>query len=264
MRKNRVRELIRAGKPTISTRMLTTSPQIVEMIGHTGVIDFIELMADYASWTVTDLENFARAVELFPHMSSMIKVEEDPRLFITQRALGAGIQNILFADCDTAEEVKQCIRLVRPVLPQDGGLHGCSARRASDYTLNNGSQEWIQAQRDVVIEFMIESASAMEQLDDILSVPGVDMVHFGPCDFCLTSGYPYERTNPDLRIKNRMVMEKALKHGVRPRAIVGSFEQAKEFADMGVLDFCFGTDLDIIHSFCKSNGSKMREFFAKK
>ncbi|MBA7617022.1 hypothetical protein ES703_24327 [subsurface metagenome] len=36
MKKNVVRELLNAGKPTLSTRMVTTSPQIVEVIGHVG------------------------------------------------------------------------------------------------------------------------------------------------------------------------------------------------------------------------------------
>ncbi len=62
MKKNVLRELLKDGKPTLSTRMLTTSPQIVEMIGHSGAFDFIELLGEYASWTIPDFENFARAV----------------------------------------------------------------------------------------------------------------------------------------------------------------------------------------------------------
>ena len=105
MRTNIIRELLNEGKPTLSTRMITTSPQIVEIIGHSGAFDFIEFLGEYASWTLPDLENFSRAVELFPHMSSMMKVEREPRLHITQRALGIGFQSLLFADCDTAKEV---------------------------------------------------------------------------------------------------------------------------------------------------------------
>ena len=112
MKKNIVRELLNAGKPTLSTRMVTTSPEIVEIIGHSGAFDFIELLGEYASWSMTDLDNFARAVELFPRMSSMMKVEREPRLHITQRSLGSGIQNILFADCDSAAEVAECVRYV--------------------------------------------------------------------------------------------------------------------------------------------------------
>ena len=262
MKKNRLRELLNEGKPTLSTRMITMSPQLVEMIGFSGAFDFIELMAEYAPWTLPDLENFARAVELFPHMSSMIKVEREPRLFVTQRALGAGIQNVLFADCDTAEEVAECISYIRPLLPEDGGLHGCSARRANSYILESGSAEWAQAQRDVVVELMVESKKATDNLDEILSVRGVDLIHLGPCDYSLSVGKTWQKGNPEIKKLEQMVIEKALKKGVRYRAIVNSHEQVKAYMDMGVRDFCFSNDLGIIYDYCKLNGEKTRELLA--
>ena len=88
------------------------------------MFDYIELSGEYTDWSLDSLPNFARAVELFPSMSSMMKVEQDPRLFITNRSLDAGIQNILFTDCRSAEEAKECIRMVLPETPEDGGVHG--------------------------------------------------------------------------------------------------------------------------------------------
>ncbi len=262
MKQNRLRELLNESKPTISTRMVTTSPQIVEIIGLSGAFDFIELLGEYASWTLPDLENFARAVELFPHMSSMIKVEREPRLFVAQRALGVGIQNLLFADCDSAEEARECVRYVKPLTPEDGGLHGCGMRRNVGYVLESGSVEWVEAMRNVVIEIMIESAQAMENLDEILSVKGVDMVHFGPCDYSLTVGRPGGKGSPEVKRKNRDMIELALKNGIRPRVIINSHEEAKEFVDMGVRDFCVGSDLRTLYNWCKLNGEKMRELLA--
>jgi 2-keto-3-deoxy-L-rhamnonate aldolase RhmA len=263
MKKNVVRELLKAGQPTLSTRMLITSPQIVEMIGRSGAFDFIELLGEYASWTVTDLENFARAVELFPNMSSMMKIEREPRLFTTQRSLGAGIQNILFADCDTAEEVAECIRYVKPATPEDGGLHGGSMRRNVGYGLETASAEWAQAMREVVIEFMIESDKALNNLDEILKVKGVDMVHFGPADYSLSIGKPGQMGSPEMREKNLSVIRKALEKGVRPRVVIGQFEDAEPYWDMGVRDFCLGNDLGILYAWCASNGQKMRRLFSQ-
>src|SRR3990172_6551435 len=203
MKKNIIRELLNQEKPTLSIRMVTTSPEIVEIIGHSKAFDFIELLGEYASWTVTDLENFSRAVELFPHMSSMMKVEREPRLFITQRALGAGFQSLLFADCDSAEEVKECVRYVRPLTPEDGGLHGSSMRRNVGYVLEAGSVKWAEAMREVVIDIMIESDSALQNLDEILSVNGIDMVHFGPSDYALSTGMPGKGKSPEIQKKRR-------------------------------------------------------------
>ncbi len=259
MRKNVVRELLKAGKPTLSTRMLTTSPQIVEMIGHSGGFDFIELLGEYASWTISAFEDFARAVELFPNMSSMIKVEREPRLHITQRALGAGIQNVLFADCDTARDVEECIRLVRPGTPQDGGIHGASMRRNVGYGLETASEAWAQAMRDVVIEVMIESETAVNNLEEILAVKGLDMVHFGPSDYSLSVGKIGQDKSLEVQRVHRKVIETALKTKVRPRVVVGTHEEARQYFDMGVRDFCVGNDLGILHRWCKTTGETMRQ-----
>ncbi len=260
MKKNRLRELLDAGKPTIGTHMVTTSPQIAEIIGHSSAFDYIELCGEYASWGLSDLENFARAVELFPHMSSMMKVDQEPRIFITTRSLGCGIQNILFADIHSAAEVKECIRAVRPETPEDGGVHGCSMRRNVGYLLECGSEAWAKAQRDVVIAVMIEKVGAVEHLDEILSVEGVDMVQFGPCDYSISRGTPGKWG--EVKYLERDIIELALKKGVRPRAEPDSLEQAKEYIDMGVRDLCIGYDLRIFYQWCQQHGEGIRELFA--
>ncbi len=260
MKKNKLRELLDAGKPTIGTHMVTTSPQIVEIIGHSGALDYIELCGEYASWGLADLENFARAVELFPHMSSMMKIDQEPRIFITTRSLGCGIQNILFSDVHSAEEVKECIRAVKPETPQDGGLCGCSMRRDVGYLLECGNEAWVKAQRDVVIAVMIEKVGAMENLEEILSVKGVDMVQFGPCDYSISIGKPGQWS--EVRKFERDMIELALKKGVHPRAEIDSFEEAKKYIDMGVRHFCIGIDLSIIYQWCQQNGEGMRKLLA--
>ncbi|MFC2010382.1 HpcH/HpaI aldolase/citrate lyase family protein [Chloroflexota bacterium] len=264
MKKNVLRDLLNKGKPTLSTRMITTSPQIVEIIGHSEAFDFIELLGEYASWTVTDLDNFSRTVELFPNMSSMMKVEREPRLNIAQRALGAGIQNLLFADCDSAEEVEECIRYVRPLTPDDGGLHGSSMRRNVGYILEGGTEEWAKAMRDVVVEVMIESESALEQIDEILSVKGLDMIHFGPSDYSLSIGKVGKGKTHEIQKKHHYVIETALKRGIRPRVVIDSYQEAKEYLDMGVLDFCVGNDLGILYRWCLLNGEEMRNLLCSK
>jgi 2-keto-3-deoxy-L-rhamnonate aldolase RhmA len=261
MRKNILRELLKAGKPTLSTRMVTTSPQIVEMIGRSGSFDFIELLGEYASWTVADLENFARAVELFPQMSSMMKVEREPRLFTTQRALGAGIQNLLFADCDSAEEVEECIRYARPATPEDGGLHGGSMRRNTGYGLESAGLEWAEAMRNVVIDVMIESEKALNNLNEILDIKGVDMVHFGPSDYSLSVGKVGQSGSREIREIHLYMIKTALAKGVRPRVVINHFEEAAEYWELGVRDFCLGNDLGILYGWWTSNGAKMSQLF---
>ena len=262
MRRNILRELLDAGKPSLGTRQMITSPMVTEIIGHSAMFDYIELSGEYTDWSLDSLPNFARAVELFPSMSSMMKVEQDPRLFITNRSLDAGIQNMLFTDCRSAEEVKQCIRMVLPETPEDGGIHGAASRRSVGYILEGGSPAWVQAQRDVVCAFMIEKGSAIEQIDEILDVKGVDMVQFGPTDYSVSIGKPGTARSPEVQKVQRDMIEKALKKGVHPRVELVTLDKAQEFIDMGVRHFNIGFDLRMIHEWCKGNGEKMRELLS--
>ena len=120
MRKNKFRELLSAGKPTIGTRTISVWPELVEVIGHTGAFDYVEFVAEYGDYDLHDLENYARAVELFD-MSCIIKPDQQNQGWVVQRAIGAGFQGVNFVDCRSADDARECVRIVRPETPADGG-----------------------------------------------------------------------------------------------------------------------------------------------
>ena len=262
MRRNILRELLDAGKPSLGTRQINISPMVTEIIGRTGMFDYIELSGEYSDWSLESLANFARAVELFPNMTSMMKVEQDPRIFITDRSLDAGIQNVLFTDCRSAAEVKECIQSVRAETPDDKGIHGAASRRSVGYIFEGGSAAWIKAQQEVVCAFMIEKASAVENIDEILEVPGVDMIQFGPTDYSVSIGKPGTQRTPEVQNVQRMLIEKALKKGVHPRVELVSLDNAQQFIDMGVRHFNIGVDLRMILEWCQKNGEQMRKLLS--
>lgn len=266
MKKNNFRELLNAGKSTIGVHQVSVSPIITEVICNSGAFDYVELVGEYADWNLKDLSVFARTIELFPPMSSMMKVEWEPRVFITGRSLAAGIQNMLFTDCRSAEEVRQCIRAVRAGTPEDKGIQGARLSRSVGYVLEGGSAAWVQAQRDTVCAFMIEKKAAMDNLDEILEVEGVDMLQFGPGDYSVSLGKGFDMAGgmlPEVDRAQRDMIEKALKKGIHPRVELGSFEAAKEYIEMGVRHFCIGWDVVAVHQWCKQNGEGLRQLLAE-
>ena len=135
-------------------------PGLVEIIGRTGVFDYVEFEGEYMPWDLHDLENLSRATELFD-ISSMMKIDQDPRCFIAQRSLGSGIQNVLFADIRTVEDAEEWVRIVKLETPGKKGLHGCHARRNVGCHPESGSLAYARAMDDVVIAFMIEKKAAL-------------------------------------------------------------------------------------------------------
>jgi 2-keto-3-deoxy-L-rhamnonate aldolase RhmA len=260
MRRNKLRELLQAGKPTLGTHIHSSWPAIVEVAGHSGVFDYVEFVAEYAPFDLFSLDNFCRAVELFD-MSAMIKVDQEPRAFLAQRAIGAGFQSILFADCRSVDDVRRCVQVVRPETPEDGGMHGVGLRRAT-YWGQAGSPAYVQALRDVVVVIMIEKGPAVEQIEEIVAVPGVDMVQWGPADYAMSVGRAGQRDAPEIRAAELKVIQAALKAGVPPRAEINDPAQAQYYLDLGVRHFCMGTDVRILYDWWKTNGEGLRKALA--
>jgi 2-keto-3-deoxy-L-rhamnonate aldolase RhmA len=263
MKKNTLRELLNQGKPTLGTHVLIPWPGMAEVVGLTGAFDYIEYVGEYSTFTTEQLENFGRAIDLFPSMSSMMKVEEQTRGFIAQRAIGHGIQNVLFTDIRSAADVRECVKLILPETPEDKGHHGASMRRNVGYVQYSGTPEWVKAMEDTVIAFMIEKPSAMEQLDEIMATPHVDMLQFGPNDYSVADGRPGQSGSAKTQQVQRDMIERAMKKGIPARVEINGFEQAKPFIEMGVKHFCVGWDMRVVYDWCKAQGPGMRKLLGQ-
>ena len=261
MRRNKLRELLAAGKPTIGTHLLSTWPSTIEAVGHTGVFDYVEFMSTYAPYDLYDLDNMCRAAELHD-LSSMIKVDQEPRRFIAQRAIGAGFQSALFADVRNVNDAVECVKAVRPETPEAKGLHGVGLRRAA-YMLEAGRPAYVKALNDIVIALMIEKGSAVGQLEEILSVPGIDMTQFGGGDYCMSVGCPGEWNRPEQKAVERKVIETSLRMKVAPRAEISTVDEAKYYLDLGVRHFNIGEDLFILFEWLKKNGEELRKIVSQ-
>lgn len=263
MRPNRLRQLLKSGQPTLGTHIHSSWPAIVELIGHSGMFDYVEFVAEYAPYDLYALENLGRAVDLFEHMSAMMKIEQEPRTYLAIRAIGSGLQNVLFADPRTVEDVEQCVRAVRAEAPHARGRHGVGMRRDVGYVLEPGSQGFVEALDDAVVALMIEKEPALQNLDALLSVPGVDMVQFGPADYSMSIGLAGQWNHPRVQEAERFMIETALKKGIAPRAEISRPEEAKKYLDLGVKHFCIGTDVGILFDWFRHNGRDMRNLLGR-
>ena len=259
MRRNRLRELLDAGQPSLGTRIMTPWPTMIELVGHSGMFDYVEFVAEYAPYDLFTLENMGRAVELFDHMSAMMKVEQEPRTYLTIRAIGSGIQNVLFADPRTVEDVEECVRAVRAESPHAGGRHGVGMRRHVGVVLESASQAFVDSLDEAVVALMIEKESAVENLEALLSVTGVDMVQFGPADYSMSLGLAGQTNHPRVKEAEKHVIETAQKMGIAPRAELGHAEDAEKYLEMGVRHFNIGVDVRTLFDWFQSAGAQMRK-----
>ena len=270
---NVLRELIDNDQPTVGTHMYSPWPGMVEVIGHTGAIDYIEFSGTYAPYDLFSLESFARATDLFKHMTGMIKLDQEPRTYLAERAVGAGIPNLLFADLrtiDDAQEAADAMQPESPIAKKGSGIAGANARRDTGYgvtfyrdkqaTLQNYMNDLEQG----VLAVMIEKKEAVDNVEAMLSaVKRIDMVQFGPADYSMSIGLPDQYDHPDVKKADESIIKIALEHGVRPRIEIAKWEDAKPYVDLGVRDFCISADVYVVAEFCKTSGDNLLKLLGR-
>lgn len=256
MRENRLRTLLNEGKPTFGTRVQSAWPTIAEIIGRSQQFDYVEFLAEYAPYDLYALDNIARAIELYPNFTGMIKMERSAQAHVAVRAMAAGIQNLLFTDVRSGEDAVECVRAARPEIPGSLGTHGNDAGRAA---LGGGVTDLIKRYEDAVIVLMIEKKGAVENLESILSVKGIDMVQFGPSDYSMSIGLAGQRKHPAVMEAYEHTVKTAIRMGVRPRAEIGTPAEAEYFLNLGVKDFNLSTDTAILANFYRDQGGALRE-----
>ena len=264
MRPNRLRQRLDAGQPTLGTHILSAWPTLVELVGQAGNYDYVEFTAEYSPFTMHDLDHLGRALEL-AGLVGMIKVEQTQWTHQAMRALGSGFQSVLFADIRTVEDARACVAAVRAetMTPRRGqGLLGVGMRRDVGTIREAGSPAYVVALEDAVVAIMVEKRQCVEDLDAVLSVPGIDMVQFGPADYAMSIGKAGEWSHPDVRRAEQLTIETALKKGVHPRAEIAEPSEAERYLEMGVKHFCIGWDVDILHTFWRTRGETMHDLLA--
>ncbi len=268
MRRNLLREKLNAGKPTVGTHILSAWPTLVELIGHSKQYDYVEFTAEYAPFTMHDLDNLGRSFELM-NMSGMIKIEQTQYTHQAMRAIGAGFQSVLFADIRSVEDARLGVDAVRAETTMARGVRGrgrlgVGMRRDVGTVREGGTPAYVDALNEIVIAIMVEKKSCVDNIDEILKVPGIDMVQFGASDFSMSIGKTGQYSNPEVLEAEQHVIKTALKRGKNPRVELRDPSQAQKYLDMGVQHFCIGWDVRILADWWDTKGADMRKMLRTK
>ncbi len=159
----------------------------------------------------------------------------------------------------TVEDATTAVRAVRAESPGHRGLLGVGMRRDVGVVREGGTPAYVKALDDAVIAIMVEKRECVENIDAILSVPGLDMVQFGPGDYAMSIGHPGEFRHPEVLRAERTVIEAALRKGLHPRAEIPEASQAARYLEMGVKHFCMGSDVHILYGWWRKHGKQLRD-----
>ena len=89
------------------------------------------------------------------------------------------------------------------------------------------------------------------------------MVQFGKADYSMSIGSPGEWESAKVKDAESQMIQTALRMGITPRVEIQKFEQAQYYMDMGVKDFCLGTDVEVIFDYCRDQVEKLANLLGR-
>ena len=202
MRENTLKRKLEDGKAAFGVMLTFPSAPMVEMLGCLG-FDWILIDNEHGSVTVENSEDLVRAAELTGMAPIVRPVSNKPEIiapFLDRGAWGVQIPHV-----NTAAEARAAVDAVKYPLQGHRGVF--SGGRPAAYGFSGSAAEYVEeANRNTLVCLMLEEVEAIENLEEMVEVEGVDVFFIGSGDLSASMGYAGQQTHPEVQA----LMEKGI------------------------------------------------------
>ncbi len=201
---NRVKRRLRGGRKTIGGFLQTMSPVAAEILSQAGfdwlIVDLEHAPGDYANLQAqlqamsgSDVVPFARA----PWNDEVA----------IKRILDTGVMGILIPYVNTRAEAKAAVAACK--YPPQGVRGVAGSPRAAGYT-GNAMRYLESANDEIVVMIAVETKEAVDNIDEILQVEGLDGIFIGPMDLASSLGHLGNPGHPEAQAQIAIIEERVL------------------------------------------------------
>lgn len=110
-----------------------------------------------------------------------------------------------------------------------------------------------------MVILQIEGTEGISQLDQILAVPGIDVIFIGPYDLSQSLGVTGDVHNPKVTAQMKRIIEKAFSAGIAVGTFVDTAEDGCYWKNLGVRYIANSVDVGIFYSACRDIIDKIRQ-----
>ena len=256
--KNTLKEKLTLSQKPIGTFFELGSPTVMEALGQTG-LDFIILDNEHGPFEAESSCNFVRAAEAVG-LTAIARIREISRPAVL-KLLDVGVQGLIAPDIHTAEQVQQLVEYAKyfPI-----GKRGFCPSRKDGWGFDEIGQKSVSDQmehwnKEVLVIPQCETVGALEQIEAIVALDGVDGIFIGPFDLSISMGIPGQFEHPDFIAALEQVKLACKKAQKFCMIFAGNPDAAAERLRQGYDAVAYALDASVLISAFKRDLSTIKE-----
>lgn len=254
MNKTNLKEKLKNSKLTIGSWITLADTAIAEIMAQSG-FDWLAIDMEHSVITLDKAQELVRVIELCG-IAPLVRVGEN-NLNMIKRVMDTGAHGVIVPMVNNRQDALSAVSAVK--YPPKG-LRGVGLARAQGYGFNfQEYKDWVNKNSIVIVQ--VEHIKAVQNLEDILSVEGVDGFIVGPYDLSASLGVPGEFNNKDVQEALRQIIQLAQKmhkpagfHVIKP-----SEKELLEKIKLGYRFLGFSLDTIYLGSSCRDKITSVKK-----
>ena len=237
--RNRFKEAVKAGRAQLGLWSSLSSSYTVEVIAGAG-FDWLLLDMEHSP---NDLESLLGQLQAAAPYSThpVVRVPWNDMVAI-KRVLDVGAQSLLVPYVSTAQEAAAAVSYTRYPPAGVRGVAGTTRAtrfgRIKDYAR--------RAHEEICLLVQVETPTALDNIEAICKLEGIDGVFIGPADLHASLGYPGEIANPAVKPRIDEAIRRIRKAGKAPGILTPNEADARHWLECGALFVAVGADVGIL------------------
>jgi len=248
-----LKKAIRGGRILCGMSISTPAPSFLEIIGHSG-FDFVYIDAEHSTVSLESLPSMIIASEL-SGMATLVRVPDNDATYV-RKVLEVGADGVIVPHINTRQEAESAVQSAR--FPPEGirGFGGLVRSSGFNIPQMSMSEYTRRSNEGVTVVAQIEEREAVENIEEITGVEGVDAVLLGPSDLSLSMGVPGQFQSPELVRSVDRVMAVAKGKGVPVMCTVSyvaypvTVENVRVLVERGLRLLLFGSVEGFVRQAC--------------
>jgi 2-keto-3-deoxy-L-rhamnonate aldolase RhmA len=219
--KESLRTRLKSGDPLLGTLVSLPAPEVAEILMEAG-FDWFFVDLEHSPLQVREVQAILQVVDR--RVDCVLRVPLNDEIWI-KKALDIGAAGVMVPQINTAEEARRAVRFSK-YPPQ--GTRSVGVGRAHGYGAK--LQEYLeQANQQTAVIIQAEHIQAVENIEEILAVEGLDAVLVGPYDLSASMGRMGQVDSPEVQAAIKQVRQACLAHNMPLGVFTASAKRAKDY-----------------------------------